>query len=110
MLPLILLFTVVTDIIIDTKNNKFIRVFSIGKLTYKHKSKVPDLDYISVFKINEITFQVNLWCLNNRHYKMYEFENKEEAFTLGKTVAKKLSIELLDATEKGNFVWVDSYE
>jgi hypothetical protein len=38
---------------------------------------------------------------------MYDFEKKELAMKFGEMLSTKLNIDLLDATEKGNFKWVD---
>ena len=50
LLPLGLSFTVVKDILINTKTNKLVTIFSVGPFSFKYNSAVPQLDYISVFK------------------------------------------------------------
>jgi hypothetical protein len=52
-------------------------------------------------------YQVNLWYLQNKHYKMYKLTEEEHALKFGAMVAKKLNIDLLDATERGINKWVD---
>ncbi len=46
----------------------------------------------------------------NKQYNRYEFESFEAAFVTGKTIANSLRLDLLDATEKGNFKWIDKTE
>jgi hypothetical protein len=38
---------------------------------------------------------------------MYRFEKKEEAMNLAMITSTKLNIDVLDATVKGDFKWVD---
>lgn len=98
-------------ILIDIENDKLISRYSIGFFSKDVLSKTPRLEYVSVFlePTNE-QFEVNLWYNKNKHYKMFVFEKKEDAFEFGKMVSCKLNIDLLDATEKGNFKWIDKTE
>ena len=66
-----------------------------------------NLEYVSVFLDDKDNFQVNLWYVGNKHYKMYVFEKKETAMKFGKHVAAKLNIDLLDATERGKNIWIE---
>jgi len=38
---------------------------------------------------------------------MYTYEDYESAMLFGRTVSDKLNLDLLDATEKGDFKWVE---
>lgn len=108
-----IMFSVTKTIFIDIDENKLISRYVVGKIKYDVKSKVPHLEYISVFNknydapIDNAEFEVNLWYNKNHHYKMFSFSKKNDAFEFAKTVSNKLNIDLLDATEKGNFKWVD---
>lgn len=106
-MPIALSLTVVKDILINTKTNKLVTTFSVGPFCYKYNSVIPQLDYVSVFKNGKDEFEVNLWYAKNRHYNMFNYETFEDAMLFGKTVSNKLNIDLLDATEKGNFKWID---
>lgn len=41
---------------------------------------------------------------------MYSFENKEAAYQFALDISNKLNIDLLDATEKGNFQWIEKQD
>jgi hypothetical protein len=100
-------FSVVKTVLIDTDKDKLVSRFSIGLLSRDILSKVPDLEYVAIFLDGKGCYQVNLWYKGNRHYKMYVFDEKPPAFEFAQQVSKKLNIDLLDATEKGNSKWID---
>lgn len=54
--------------------------------------------------VNGFFFIFGKW---KKHYKMYDFDNKEAAYQFALDISNKLNIDLLDATEKGNFVWIE---
>lgn len=97
-------------ILIDTDEDLLISRFCVGPFSKDVKSKVPQLEYVSVFFDSKERFQVNLWYVKNRHYNMYFFDQKEIAMEFAAKVAIKLNIDLLDATEKGNSKWLDKTE
>lgn len=81
--------------------------------------------YISVFNTTEnITVRVvtaeatnsraiiklNLFFENNRQVTIYNTEDVRHAFDVASHIADALMIDLLDATEKGNFKWVDKVQ
>lgn len=100
-------FSVTKTILIDTNNDILISRFCVGPFYKDVKSDVPQLEYVSVFLDGKERYQVNLWYIGNKHYQMYFFEDKKAAMKFGQEVAQKLSIDLLDATEKGNSIWID---
>ncbi|MAB47123.1 MAG: hypothetical protein CMC05_00650 [Flavobacteriaceae bacterium] len=83
---------------------------------------LPKVEYISVFATNENitvralsaettnTFPVihlNLFYDNNKKITVYETKDQADAFNVASHIADALLIDLLDATEKGDFKWVD---
>jgi hypothetical protein len=70
-------------------------------------SKVTEFEYVSFYEDRYGCFGTNLWYVKNKHYKMYSFENKEAAYQFALDISNKLNIDLLDATEKGNFQWIE---
>ncbi|WNM19800.1 hypothetical protein [Flavobacterium capsici] len=102
-----LIFSMIKDIEIDTKNNSIHTLYKVGPFIKKVKTKAQEFEYVSVFLTDKNVFETNLWYVRNKHYKMYEFEKKEDAFEFGEMVADKLNIDLLDATERGNNKWVE---
>jgi hypothetical protein len=100
-------FSTTKNMIIDTDVNTIISRYVVGPFSYDVKAKAAEFEYVSFFKDKYDCFGTNLWYKGNRHYEMYGFENKESAYQFSLDIATKLNIDLLDATEKGNFKWLD---
>jgi len=98
---------VMKSVLIDLDKDKLVSRFYIGLLSWDKLSTIPQLKYVCVFKDSNECFQVNLWYLGNKHYKMYQFDKKAAAFELAKRTAITLKIDLLDSTERGDFKWID---
>ncbi len=100
-------FSVVKTVLIDVDKDKLISRFSVGPFSKDVLSVIPELEYVSVFMDAKEYYQVNLWHKGNKHYNMYNFEDKEPAMKFAQMVSEKLNIDLLDATEKGNSKWIE---
>ncbi len=100
-------FSITKNILIDIDKNKLISVYMVGPFSRKVTTVVPELEYVSVFFNDKEQYEVNLWYSKNKHYKMYMFEDSQTAFEFAAQVIKKLNIDLLDATKKGNSKWID---
>lgn len=100
-------FAISKTILIDIDTNLLISRYNVGLISKDVKAAVPKLEYVAVFLDQNEEYQVNLWYIGNRHYKMYSFEEKETAFKLANHVATKLNLDLLDATERGNNKWIE---
>ena len=107
LLPMALSFTVTKSIIINPVREKLISIYSVGVFSKRIESKIPKLNYISIFKNSKDEFEVNLWYEKNKHYKMYVFEKFDEALELGKQLSNRFNIDLLNATKKGDFKWIE---
>lgn len=92
--------------------------FNFSDNTYKHERSyifvklgkwktMPLLEYISVFKKEEGLYEVNLWHLGNKHFKIYEMFDEEEAMNIGKQLATTLQLDLLDATVANDSKWIE---
>lgn len=99
-------FSLNMKIQIDTKSKEIKEIYSLGDFSFKLKSKIKNLEYISVFLNNEVYFLM-MWYENNKHESLCGFNDFASAMEYAKEIANKLNIDLLDATEKGNFKWVD---
>lgn len=99
-------YSVVHSYYFDFKNNryKFERAILFVKLG-KWKT-LPTLEYISVFKKNDI-YEVNLWYEGNKHFNIYQVIGKEEALEVGEQLATSLQIDLLDATVPNDSKWIE---
>lgn len=100
-------FSITKSILIDLDKEKLVSIYTVGLFSKKIITALPKLEYVSVFKVDDMEFEVNLWYKGNKHYKMYKLMDKEHALKFGAMVAQKLNIDLLDATEKGNNKWVE---
>lgn len=100
-------FSMVKDVFINVKDQYLISRYRVGSFSYDVKSKLPNLEYVSIFKNAKDEFEANLWYGKNNHYQMYTFESFEEALDFGKIIAHKFDLDILDATEKGNFKWLE---
>ena len=69
--------------------------------------ELPELEYISVFKKGTKLYEVNLWYVGNKHFKISYTENKEKALAIGKQLAQKLKVDLLDATVANDSKWIE---
>jgi hypothetical protein len=103
-------FATTKDMLIDVDTNKIMTRYAVGVFSHEVISKVNKFEYISFYKDKDDTFNTNLWCEGNRHYKMYSFETKESAYNFSLNLSNKLKIDLLDATEKGNRIWIEKPE
>lgn len=101
-------FSVVKTLFINTEKEKLKTQFSVGIIKFNYFSKIPELKYVSVFKnTTNDNVEVNLWYSNNKHFNVANYEIICEAMNFGLFFSNKLNLDLLDATEKGNFKWVD---
>lgn len=107
LISMALSFSMVKDIFINVKDEYLISCYRVGRFKYEVKSKLPELQYVSIFKNAKDQFEANLWYGKNNHYKMYVFEEYDEALQFGKIIAKKFNLDVLDATEKGDFKWLE---
>ena len=100
-------FCITKTVLIDTDNDLLISRFCVGPFSHDVKSRVPELEYVAVFFDSKENYEVNLWYVGNKHYRMYDFDEKKTAMKFAEMVSEKLNIDLLDATEKGNSKWID---
>lgn len=107
---------------IDLESKTYRKTISFLGIKIGKWNPLPNVDYISVFATNEnITVRalsaettnafpiihLNLFYDNNKKITVYETKNQEDAFDVASHIADALLIDLLDATEKGDFKWVD---
>ena len=97
-----------TRTVLFESENKLIKIqYSVGAINH-YSYKITDLKYIPVFlNPSSKQFEINLWYKKNKHIKLALFKHFEIAFDCGLKFSNRLDIDLLDATQKGNFKWVD---
>lgn len=106
---------------LDLRNGTYRFIIAFGPVRIGSWDKLPALKTISVFSTNKVStltsrannesefknrvVQVNLITERNQKIKILEVESKEPAFLLAKAVARKLDVNVWDATEReGNWV------
>lgn len=111
-LPFILItlgigFSVVNDYLFDFQNKQFRIIHNIGPIRWGKWRRINSLDYISVFQKVEGKFEINLWYNKNRHINFYVFRSYNEAMSVGELLAKKLRINLVDASSPRDSKWIE---
>jgi hypothetical protein len=97
-------FSIVKNIYFDLDIKKFKKEYSVGIIKIGKWKDLPEIDYVSLFTVtsdNEPSrYDVNLWYKTNQHLTIYQtdFINIEIAFHTSYEIAKKLEIDLLNAT------------
>ncbi|AXT18777.1 hypothetical protein D7030_05920 [Flavobacteriaceae bacterium AU392] len=88
---------------LDLKHRKMRRTYTLGLLKFRRKwKKLTRPQYISVFKTND-KYELNLWNENNDKLNVITLSDYQNAFKKAFFIAEKLNIDVLDATDKGNF-------
>lgn len=105
-------FSAKNTMFFDLENNKFKDQYTVGPFIKGKWKLLPKLEYVSVFKNSKGFFEINIWHRKNKkytdkHFNIYNYHDEEEALETGYYIAKQLNIKLLDATEKGNFKYLD---
>lgn len=101
----------VKTVFINLAKQKLKINYSVGAIGINYHSKIPDLQYVSVFRNGqEESFEVNLWHTGNKYFKIANFNDLDSAMNFGSIFSKKLNLDLLDTTEKGNPKWIDLNE
>lgn len=91
----------------DFEKKLFKKEYAIGIFKYGKWKPLPQLDYVSLFAINQGTFQVNLWNNKNKHWELYEEYDYKDAFKIAFELSELLNINLLDATVPNDYKWID---
>jgi len=102
-----LFLAIVQDYQFDFKNDQFKLIYRVGPLKYGVWEKLDSIDYVSVFQIKEGTFEVNLWYNTNQNVNFKTYDNFEMALKVGKVLARKLFINVLDASNPHNTKWIE---
>ncbi|MGC4041235.1 MAG: hypothetical protein QM710_10730 [Flavobacterium sp.] len=101
-------FTITKTISINLETEVLKSRYGFGLFFINHYSKIPVLEYVSVYKnYQQNYFEVKLWHKGNKHYTIAYFATDKEAFDFGLLFSNKLNLDLLDATEKGQYEWID---
>ncbi|WP_294733913.1 hypothetical protein [uncultured Flavobacterium sp.] len=113
-------FFSIQNILFDIKNKRFKKELGIGIWKFGKWKSLPDIEYISVFKQDTssdsdgdgrktmgIIYNVNVWSQGSKHFTIYNNYDPEPALEMGKNIAIRLDIDLLDATIPQEKKWVE---
>lgn len=100
-------FSIVRDYHFNFKERKYKILFCVGPIRIGSWKRFENLEYISVFKNSKNLFEINLWYNRNKHFNISTYPKNDFALLAGKELAKKLNIDLFDATDPHNGKWVE---
>lgn len=101
-------FSAVRDYHFNFQEKKYKILFCVGPVKIGKWTKFKSLEYISVFKNSKNFFEINLWYNKNKHFNISKYDQENFALFAGKELAKKLNIDLLDATDPHSSKWVEN--
>lgn len=66
------------------------------------------MQYVSVYKnYSDRDFEVQIWLSDTKKKSVSIHFNVQSAYSLASKIANGLQVDLLDATERGNFKWIE---
>ena len=96
---------------IDIKQSRFKPSLEIGFVKIGKWKTIKNYQYVSVFydpsKNESDLFEVNLWYDQNKHFELYTRNNFEDAMLIAYDLSEELKIDLLDATIKNKYEWIN---
>ena len=99
---------------IDLEHSRFKPTLEIGFIKIGKWKTINNYQYVSVFydpsKGESHQFEVNLWYDQNKHFELYSRNNFEDAMTVAYNLSEELQIDLLDATIKNDYKWINKEE
>lgn len=100
-------YSVIQTYYFDFTNNLYKHERSFLMFKQGKWNPLPELEYISVFQKEEGVYEINLWYIGNKHFKIYHMFDEAEAMKVGKQLAISLRIDLLDATVANDSKWIE---
>ena len=99
---------------IDIENSRFKPTMEIGFIKIGKWKTIKNYKYVSVFydpsKSESEQFEVNLWYDQNKHFELYTRNNFRDAMQIAYNLSEELEIDLLDASIKNDYKWIDKEE
>ncbi len=97
-----------TNFHLDIENDRFKEEKQLGRMKIGWWEPMFPFDYVSVFKFKESMYVIRLWFDRNEYFTVAGYSNKSIALEEGEIIARKMSIDLLDAaTDPRNSKWID---
>ncbi len=98
--------TATSNFVFDFKRHRFREEMQISIFKFGWWEPLPNLEYISVFKQSEGVYVLKIYISKNDAYTVGVFKDAESGLIAGKAVAKKLEIDLWDASDPHNGKWL----
>jgi len=114
MMALGLRFSVITSVWFDMKGRRYKREYKVGPVRVGKWKELPDIEYVSVFRQAVIlpgeddghVYNVNVWYGKNQHFTIYTNAEEKPAYNMALYIASRLKIDMLDATDPFNKIWI----
>jgi len=114
-------YSLIKNIHVKIAERQYKQEYAVGPFVCGKWKPLPDVEYISKFRqawshdkdkdgYTDATghnYDVNIWHSTSKHFTIYTSVTPEPAFEMGKYLAKKLEVDLLDATIPNNFKWLE---
>ncbi|GER60309.1 hypothetical protein [Patiriisocius marinus] len=89
------------------KKHRFREEVQLGFLKFGFWEPLPDLKYVSVYKVAPKIYIIKIFITVNDGYEIVGFKNADDGILAAKAIAKKLSIDCWNATNPGNGDWLE---
>lgn len=114
-------YTRVRNLYLDLEGMKYKKEYVVGPVKTGKWITLPEIAYVSVFRQNRSSdrdndgmtdtsghnYDVNVWHQTSKHFTIYSSVALQPAFDMGQYLAKKLNVDLLDATVPNDFKWIE---
>ncbi|WP_340199585.1 hypothetical protein [Ascidiimonas sp. W6] len=96
----------------DISQKQFKIAYVLGFIKYGKWISINDFNYVSVFKQplsnGSSSIDINVWYNTNKKIRVIRQNSKELAIKTAKDIARKLELDLLDATNANNHKWINT--
>ena len=100
--------TFTKKVYVDSKNKNARFNFTLFGILLCKDIVFKNVKYVSVYKNHsDRDFEVNIYLTETKKKSISVYLDARPAFKLAKSIAFGLEVDLLDATEKGNFIWIE---
>lgn len=89
----------------NLKDKSYRIIYSFGVISFGKNYTFDSLDYIAVYTNFEEVTKLNLWYNTNKHFTITTFDDPKAALQEGIKIAKKMNLDLWDATDAHNGFW-----
>lgn len=99
-------FSMTTNLHFDIEKGRFKDEKQIGPIKFGWWEPIFDFEYVAVSKMSNDFYALNLWIKGNDHFSIATYEDELPALKQANYIAKKLDIDIWNATDPRNGFWV----